>query len=709
MIQSEEILRFIQKDAEKPVTIEEIIDYFSIQASERDNLQQVLIALEAEGKIVRTRKKRYGAPERMNLVSGRLQGHPKGFGFVLVKDGEDVYVSADQMNGAMHNDLVMVRLHRQLSGQKRSREGVVVRILKRANEQVVGIYSGSKRYGFVVPEEKRIFQDIFIPGQASGGAQDGDLVVAKITQWPQERRSPEGEVVEVLGNKGEPGVDVLAIVKKFGLPTQFPAAVQKEAEQISNRVLPEEVQERLDLRHMSIVTIDSEDAKDLDDGISIEKRGNGNYLLGVHIADVAHYVREGSWLDREARARGCSVYLVDRVIPMLPPSLSNSICSLNATEDRLALSAFIEVDPKGSVVAHEFRETAISISQRLSYNIVKAIVVDKEEEMRAQYRELVPELELMARLCQILQERRLQRGAIDFNFREKKVIIDENGRPVAIEQRERSLADQIVEEFMLLANEVVAEHVYWLNLPFVYRIHEQPEDDAIVNLRDFLYNLGYPLPGRKKVTPKAFQDILHAVKGKPEERIINEVVLRSLKRARYAADCLGHFGLAAKFYTHFTSPIRRYPDLLVHRVIKGMLKGQLSSAWLERQGEMLPTLAQEASVRERIAEEAEQESIDLKVVEYMVDKVGEVFPGVVSGVTPFGVFVELPNGVEGLVHVSNMTDDYYQYVEKQLILQGERTKKRYRIGDPVTVQVTRVNLAERTIDMEFVPYSETGD
>ncbi len=663
-------------------------------------LRRVLEDLEDEGEIVRVRKGRYGLPQRMNMVVGRLQGHPQGYGFVLVEEGKDVYVKAESMLGAMHNDRVLVKVTRRMLDGK-SQEGKVIRVLERANEQIVGVYSGTNRYGFVVPEEKRICQDVFIPGRADKNARNGDLVVAAVTKWPQDRRNPEGKVIEIIGHKGDPGVDILVIMKKYHLEAEFPPQAWREAMQAPVAVRPDEYKGRLDLRHLPTVTIDNEDARDLDDALSIEKLDNGNFRLGVHIADVAHYVSGNSGLDREAQARGCSVYLVDRVIPMLPPSLSNGICSLNKGEDRLALTVFMEVDSQGQVLSHEIRESVIKVQERLTYNIVEAILLG-EGVAEGRYADLTPDLQLMEELCGILKGRRTRRGSIDFHFRERKVILDERGRPTAIEIVERNIASDIVEEFMVLTNEVVAEYIYWLKLPFLYRVHEKPQQDDLASLREFLHNLGYTLKSGGGIGPQDLQKILARAEGKPEERLVNEVVLRSLKQARYYHQCLGHFALAAKYYTHFTAPIRRYPDLTIHRIIKEMLRGTLHGKQQQRLADKLPTLAEEVSRRERVAEEAERESVDLKVIEYMLPREGQIFDGVISGVMPFGIFVELANGVEGLVHISNITDDYYHYLEKQLSLLGERTKKRYRIGDRVRVELTKADLAERTIDFELV-------
>ncbi|NLJ34019.1 MAG: ribonuclease R [Firmicutes bacterium] len=700
MFVREKILVYMRKKARKPVSLREIRRGVNLNGLAPKELRRVLEELAGEGEIVRVRKGKYGLPQRLNMVVGRLQGHPEGYGFVLVEEGEDVYVKADSMQGAMHNDRVLVKVTRQML-DGRSREGKVIRVLKRANEEIVGVYSGTNRYGFVVPAERRICQDVFIPKGADKDARNGDLVVAAVTKWPQDRRNPEGRVIEIIGHKGEPGVDILAIMKKYHLQAKFPANVWREAVQAPVTVRPDEYKGRLDLRHLSTVTIDNEDARDLDDALSIEKLAHGNYLLGVHIADVAHYVAENSGLDREAQERGVSVYLVDRVIPMLPPSLSNGICSLNKGEERLTLTVFMEVDPRGQVVSQRMRESVIKVQERLTYKIVEDLLTGEGEEVHP-YCEFVPDLRLMEELCGILKRRRTRRGSIDFHFRERKVILDEAGKPQAIEILERNIASDIVEEFMVLANEVVAEYIHGRKLPFLYRVHEKPKQEDLHSLREFLHNLGYTLKSGGGVGPQDLQKVLWAAEGKPEERLVNEVVLRSLKQARYYHRCLGHFALAAKYYTHFTAPIRRYPDLLIHRIIKGMLRGTLREEQRQRLADVLPALAEEASRRERVAEEAERESVDLKVIEYMMPRVGQVFPGVISGVMPFGIFVELENGVEGLVHISNITDDYYHYLKEQLALLGERTKRRFRIGDRVKVELAKVDLAERTIDFELV-------
>jgi ribonuclease R len=703
MISKEELLEYMWQNSYKPLTAEELAK--SLKIKKQAVFVNLLQELEEEGKIVLNRKGRYGLPQKMNLAVGRLQGSLKGFAFLIPDDPQeqDVYVKNEDLNGAMHNDRVIVRLYRHLE-DGRKREGEVIRILKRANRQVVGTYESSRYFGFVVPDDKRLWYDIFIPKNEKGGAQTGDKVVIEMISWPEPRRNPEGKVIEVLGRKDQPGIDILSIVRKYQLPEAFPEEVLAEVAKIPATVTAEDRKGRRDLRHLPLATIDGEDAKDLDDAVNLELLPNGNYYLGVHIADVGYYVREGSILDEEALKRGTSVYLVDRVIPMLPPYLSNGICSLNAGEDRLALSCLMEIDAEGKVIKHEIVPSVIRVKERMTYTSVRKILEEKDAELVKRYEEYVPTFELMRELCLILRKKRLQRGAIDFDFPESQVILDEQGKPVDIVQRERSLAEMIIEEFMIVANETVAEEFYWREVPFLYRVHEKPDLEDLTELNEFLGVFGYHIKTNRKgeVNPRAFQQVVEKVKGRSEEKTISLVILRSMKHARYAAEALGHFGLAAKYYSHFTAPIRRYPDLAIHRVMREVQGKGLAEKRRKRLDTRMEEYAEQSSLRERVAEEAERESVDLKKVEYMQDFVGQVFEGTISGVTSFGFFVELPNTVEGLVHVSTLTDDYYQYVEKQLMLIGDFTKKIYRIGDPVKVVLVKVNVEERLIDFEVV-------
>lgn len=699
----DKILEFMTKEAYKPLTAEDLAEEMELKGTELGELWQVLNQLEKNADIIKTRYDKYGVPERMNLLVGKLSASNKGYGFVIpdkikFPDETDVFIPPDAMMSAMHHDRVIVRIHCQ-SGQGKSRDGEIIRIVERANSRIVGTFEASRNFGFVTPDDLRLGQDIFIPKDDKNIIKTGSKVVVEITKWPEKKRSAEGKVVEVLGNKGDTGIEILSIIKRHNLPIEFPVEVQQAAEKAPATISEEEIAGRRDMRHLPIVTIDGEDAKDLDDGVYVERLKNGNYLLGVYIADVSHYVQENSILDKEAQERGTSVYLVDRVLPMLPRRLSNGICSLNAGEDRLAMSANMEIDHQGQVVNYEIFPSVIRVIKRLTYTVVRKILVDHDEALIADYQELLPQLENMERLCRILRDRRMRRGAIDFDFPELKVKLDDTGKPIEIVKRVRTLAESIIEEFMLVANETVAEHMDKLKVPFVFRVHEEPDAEKIIKLNNLLHNFGQNIPKMDEIKPGILQKVLVNIAGRPEERIISTVMLRSLKQARYESQNIGHFGLAATYYTHFTSPIRRYPDLIVHRVIRETFKsGDISAKRREKLTAMLPPIALHSSERERAAAEAERETVSLKTTEYMAQFVGEKFDGIINGVTAFGIFVELDNGVEGLVRVSSMEEDYYQYVEEQYALIGERTKKVYRLGDAVRVILVRVSTEERNID-----------
>lgn len=701
------LLAFMREKAYKPMTAEELVEVFDIKEAALTKFWDLIYQLEDNGEIVRTRSGRYGVPARMDLVVGRLQGHNKGFGFIIPEDPDlaDVFIPANAVNGAMHHDRVIARLHRA-AVQGARQEGEIIRILERANRNVVGCLECSRHFGFVTPDDPRLGQDIFIPREEFNGAQTGMKVVVELTRWPEKRRNPEGKIIEVLGFKDTPGVDILSIIKQHALPLEFPAEVLAEAEAVLDEVLPEEAAGRLDLRTLRMVTIDGEDAKDLDDAVSVEKLTNGNYKLGVHIADVTHYVREGSALDKEAQQRGTSVYLVDRVIPMLPRRLSNGICSLNAGVDRLAMTVFMEINQMGDILSYSIHESVIHVAARMTYKKVTEILNDPHTPLRREYALFITDFQMMDELRRILRQRRMRRGAIDFDFPELKVKMDEQGKPLAILKRERTLADSLVEEFMLAANETIAEHAAKQTLPFVYRVHEDPDEEKMVELNELLHTFGYHLKTTKEVRPAHLQVILDKISGRPEERIISTVMLRSMKQARYEPDNLGHFGLAAEYYTHFTSPIRRYPDLMIHRILRESLRGGIGAKRRTKLDKMLPDITFHASERERAAADAERDTVKLKIAEYMADKIDEVYAGIISGVTSFGLFVELENGVEGMVHVSNMADDYYHFQEKQYTLLGERTKKAYRIGTPVEVRVIKVNKEEQNIDLILTDMEE---
>lgn len=697
---ADRILEFMREEAYRPLTAEDLAAGMNIRGKELEEFWQVLDKLEGEAAIIKTRYGKFGVPDRMNLVVGKFSATSKGFGFILPEkqELEDVFIPPDALGGAMHGDRVVARMHKRHASGK-GIEGEIIRVVTRANTKVVGTFEASRNFGFVLPDDRRIGRDIFIPKDQFNGAKAGAKVVVEIVEWPHKQKSAEGRIVEVLGQQGDPGIEILSIIKNHNLPTEFPPEVERAASRVTTTISEDDLLGRRDLRDQLVVTIDGEDAKDLDDAVHVERLKNGRYLLSVHIADVSHYVRENTPLDNEARARGTSVYLVDRVLPMLPPRLSNGICSLNAGEDRLALSAQMEIDGRGQVIRHEIFPSVIRVKTRLTYNIVRQIVADHDEALREKYADLVGPLEEMERLCRILRDRRMRRGAIDFDFPEIKVKLDAEGHPIAIEKRIRSIAESIIEEFMLVANETVAEHMHSLGVPSMFRVHEEPDEEKMSRLNVLLSNFGQHLPKTEEIEPMALQRVLSKIAGRPEERIISTVMLRSLKQARYDAENLGHFGLAATYYTHFTSPIRRYPDLIVHRLIRETFStGDISAKRRQKLSTMLPEIALHSSERERAAAEAERATVDLKKVEYMAQFVGEEFEGIISGVTAFGFFVEITNGIEGLVRVSSMDDDYYRYVEEQYALIGERTSNIYQLGNSVKVIVAKVNPAERTID-----------
>lgn len=698
----EMIVAFMKEQAYKPMNILELSRIFNIKRSESKNFKNLLKGMEQEGLIVKNRTKHYGVPERMGLVVGKLQGNAKGFGFVICEwERPDIFIPSSFMNGAMNGDKVVAKITREENGGKKC-EGEIIRILERANKTIIGVYEDSKNFGFVVPDDVRLHQDVFIPKSLKGNAKTGDVVIAEIIEWPEKRRNPEGKIIEVLGKKEDKGVDILTIIKKHKLPEEFPDKVLSFADKIPDTIPEEEYKNRRDLRDIKMVTIDGEDAKDLDDAVSIEKLENGNYYLGVHIADVSNYVREKNPLDKEALLRGTSVYLIDRVIPMLPRKLSNGICSLNPKVDRLALSCFMEIDKEGKVVNHDVFESIIKTNERMTYTDVTKIMRDKDKEIIEKYKYLYEDFMAMEELCNILYKRRINRGAIDFDFQESKIILNEQGKPIDIKPYERAIANRVIEEFMLVCNETIAEHMFWANLPFVYRIHEDPDTEKLEHFNEFAHNLGYVVRwGTNKIHPKELQKIIEAVKGKKEETVVSTLLLRSLKQARYSPECVGHFGLAAKYYCHFTSPIRRYPDLMIHRIIKEFLHGKIDKERSKKLIGIVDYASVQSSDMERVAQEAEREVDDLKKAEYMQRKIGEEYDGIISSVTSFGMFVELPNTIEGLVHISYLTDDYYIYDERHLSLIGERTKKIYRLGEEVRIKVQKVNLASHEIYFEI--------
>ena len=697
------LLAFMREDAYKPLSRDELIQAFQDDSLQASELDEVLNSLLEEGSIIITRKNKYGLTEKMNMVAGRIQGNKKGFGFLIPdnKDLRDLFIPAENLNGAMNDDRVIVRLTAGESGTRKS-EGEVVRILKRANARIVGTFENGNGYGFVVPDDPRIYQDVFVSKSDFNGAKDGYKVVVEITKWPEARRNPEGIVVEVLGHKDDVGTDIISIIRGHNLPEEFPIEVENQAGKIPELVSDVDIAKRRDLREKTIVTIDGEDAKDLDDAVSLEILPDGNYLLGVHIADVSQYVFENSYLDKEALKRGTSVYLIDRVVPMLPKRLSNGICSLNPQIERLTLSCDMVIDKKGKVKEYEIYESVIKTRERMTYENANKILAGSDPMLTERYGYLIDTFRQMEELMLILNKKRRLRGSIDFEFEETKIILDEKGRPIEIKPYERGISERIIEEFMLVCNETVAEHMYWKEIPFIYRVHEDPDAEKLQAFNEFIFNFGYHLKGIAEIHPKALQQLTDQIKGTKEERIINTLMLRSLKKARYTSESMGHFGLAAKYYCHFTSPIRRYPDLMIHRIIKEDIHGKLTEKRLKHLHSIIESIAEQSSIRERAADEAEREVEDLKKAEYMKDRIGEEYDGIISGVTSFGMFVELENTIEGLVHMSNMEDDYYQFDETHHMLIGERRRRTFRIGDSVRIKVLNADIANRTIDFSLV-------
>ena len=700
----EQLLGLINDPHYNPLKREELALIFNIHPSEMPMFYNFLDELEEDGYIIKTKKGRVMSPNKMGLFVGKFVAHRKGYGFVESDEEftQDLFIPKDDINGALHNDRVMAEIVTPATEDKRA-EGKVIKIIKREVTRVVGLFQENKSFGFVVPDDKKFNQDIFIPKRGFNGAKNDDKVVCEITLWPQENRKPEGKIIEVLGKKGERGVEIDSIIRAHGLPEEFPKKVIDEANYVSSQDLEDEIARRLDLRHLDIFTIDGEDAKDLDDAISIEVLPNGNYKLGVHIADVTHYVREKSKLDKEALKRATSVYLVDKVIPMLPKQLSNGVCSLNPFEDKLTLSCIMEIDENGKVVNSEIAETVINSKARMTYTEVSDILEKDDEKLKQTFAKQVEDFKKAEKLARILMKRRERRGAIDFDFPEAKIILNREGKVVDIKCYERRISNKMIEEFMLVANETVAEHFYWLQLPFVYRIHETPSAEKMEDLNKFIATFGYHIKGDlEDVHPKEIQSLVEKIKGTKEEESISTIALRSMKQAKYSPQCIGHFGLAAKYYCHFTSPIRRYPDLQIHRIIKEQLNNKLNNKRQEQLSHIVEYASTQSSERERAAELAERDVHDFYKACYMADKVGQEFDGVVSSVTSFGMFVELENTVEGLIRLANMRDDYYIYNQETYTIMGERSHKTFKIGDTVRIKVDNVNVDFREIDFALI-------
>lgn len=693
------ILDLVEADFYVPMKEKELAVMLQVSKEDRPELNRILNELLAEGKLSITKKGKFVKAKKSDKeLIGTFISHSKGFGFVEI-DGreEDLYIPENCINGAFHKDTVKVALLSGHSGKRQ--EAQVVEIVARGMKYVVGTYDKSnKNYGFVVPDNTKIGEDIFVPVERSKGAVSGHKVVCEITDYGKNHRKAEGKIIEIIGHSNDPGVDIMSIVKGYELPVEFSEKIMKQVEHVPNDVSEADMAGRRDLRDMQMVTIDGEDAKDLDDAVSLTKDG-AFYQLGVHIADVTNYVQENSALDWEAKNRGTSVYLVDRVIPMLPHKLSNGICSLNAGENRLALSCLMTIDQKGEVVSHELVESVIRVDRRMSYTSVKKILEDHDEIETREYEALVPMFELMRELAAILREKRKKRGSIDFDFPETKIILDKEGHPIDIKPYDRNVATKIIEDFMLIANETVAQHFYWLEIPFVYRTHDTPDPEKIAKLSTFIRNFGYLLKSKQEeIHPKELQKLLANAEDTSEEALISRLTLRSMKQAKYTTDCTGHFGLACQYYCHFTSPIRRYPDLQIHRIIKEQLRGKLNEKRIEHYNEILPEVAKHSSEMERRADEAERETDKLKKAEYMEERIGSIYEGVISSITSWGVYVELPNTIEGMIHVSMLPGDYFYYDEESYEMVGQATNIRYKLGQKLTIKVNGVDRISRNID-----------
>lgn len=700
------IEEFVGSKGYRSMSVKEMAMVLQVPSRDKKDFREVLDALGREGKISIDLKGKI-KPLPADVKVGKYMATQRGFGFVRVEgEDDDIFIPGSYTKSALDGDTVQVLVKKE-GGEGKRREGQVLNILERGNSVLVGTYTRSRNFGFVTPDNQKFTKDIYVAKAESKGAVTGHKVVVEITDFGDEQRKPEGRVLEILGHVNDPGVDILSVIKAYGLPEEYPDDVMKQIENIPDEVEEKEKAGRADFRDLQTVTIDGEDAKDLDDAITISKEGN-MYHLGVHIADVSQYVTEGSPLDKEALKRGTSIYLVDRVIPMIPHKLSNGICSLNQGVDRLALSCMMDINEKGEIVKHKICESVINVTRRMSYTSVHKIIEEKDEAERKEYEELIPMFELMYELADILQARREKRGSIDFDFPEAKIILDEKGKPIDVKEYERTQANRIIEEFMLAANQTVAEEYFWNELPFVYRTHETPDMEKIQNLALFIENFGYTLKIKEdEIHPKEVQKLMRSIAGKPEEGLIGRLALRSMKQARYTTECEGHFGLALKYYCHFTSPIRRYPDLQIHRIIKENIHGGMKDKRIDHYQKILPEVAERTSALERRADDAEREVEKMKKAEYMEQFVGKDFEGTISGLTTWGMYVELPNTIEGMIRVADIPGDYYYYDEDLHRMVGEQTGKVYKMGEPLRIIVAGVDKLTRTID--FVLYQEDED
>ena len=727
------ILDFMNENNYVPMKAKEMASILCVPKTEYQVFSDTLRKLEEDYKIQKNRKSKYSLIDSNRYITGIYRANEKGFGFVKIDSEDDeIYISKNHTKNALNGDTVLIEIIDSEEGK--SKEGRIIKILTRDRDTVVGVFTNSKSYGFVVPDDRKFGTDIFISKKNFGKARNESKVLVKILKYPENGKNAEGKIIEVLGQINEAGVDMLSLIKEYKLPYEFPESVVEEAQKYREEDIQKDIKGRLDLRKEKIFTIDGEDAKDLDDAIHVKKLDNGNFELGVHIADVSHYVKEGSKLDKEAIIRGTSIYMLDRVIPMLPRELSNGICSLNAKKDRLALSVVMEINKDGHVVSSEIKKSVINVTRRMSYNEVSTILkyIDEKEqntivekntsisdvnEAKQKITTLEKDIKLlteckpyfehfknMEELAKILKNRREKQGSLNLDIPESKIILDKNGFVVDIKKYELSFSNEIIEQFMLTANETVAETFYWLEAPFIYRVHEEPDEDKIMELNKFLFNFGYKIKGSKdNIHPKAFAEVLDEIKGREEERVISTLILRTLKVARYESENKGHFGIASKCYCHFTSPIRRYPDLFIHRVISKYIDSNynVDERTLEKYSEQATNYANSSSEREKIAQKVERDSVDIKKAEYMQDKIGEEYEGIVSSITSFGMFVELENTVEGLIRFEDLGDEYFVYDENRKTLTGEKTNKTYKIGDKVKIKVKNANKITRQIDFSF--------
>ncbi len=647
--------------------------------------------------------------EENRFIEGIFRRHERGFGFVIVEDQEDdIYIAKEDSKDAFSGDRVLVKLKKKSNGARQ--EGIILKVIEHKKDTLVGTFQKNKNFGFVIPDDKKLCRDIFISKKNFGKARNNHKVLVQITKYPQKGKKAEGKILEVIGNVNEAGIDMLSLIKDYDLPYRFPKDVVKEAQKFGDKINPNDIAGRVDLRgKYDIFTIDGEDAKDLDDAVCVQKLENGNYKLDVHIADVSHYVQENTLLDKEALLRGTSIYMLNRVIPMLPRELSNGICSLNEGQDRYTLSVSMEIDKKGKIISSEVYKGIINVTRRMSYKDVQAILDNSNEEIVTKYKDYIADFKLMEELAKILKEKRITKGYLNLDIPESKIILDQDGYAIDVCKYETTFANEIIEQFMLAANETIAEKFYWLKAPFIYRVHEEPDIEKVKELNKLLFNFGYKIHVKEgKIYPAEFSKILKEVEGKPEEKIVSNMILRTLKVAVYDSENKGHFGIASKYYCHFTSPIRRYPDLFIHRIISKYLKNDytMSEKQVEFYNKVAESDAKQSSDREKIATQVERDSIDIKKAEYMSKKIGEQYEGIISGVTQFGVFVELENTVEGLIRFENLGDEYYEYDADHKILIGERTKETFKIGDKINIEVIDANKQEKRISFKRIPEVE---